>query len=110
MQVRIGWLALGQFVGRYAQRPDVRLEIIRVLLDDLGRHPEGRAHKRVALAHRLGQLLGHAEVRQFYVALFGQEHVGCLYVTMNFALVVQVVEAFRVWSITRKKIIFLTKV
>lgn len=62
MQVGIGRLAFGQLVGRDAQRPDVRLEVVGVLFDDLGRHPKRSAHKRVALAHGLGELFGHAEI------------------------------------------------
>lgn len=36
--------------------PNVRLEVVRRLLDHLGRHPEGGAHKGDALLHRLSQL------------------------------------------------------
>ena len=106
MQVRIGRLPFGQLDGRDAQRPYVRLAwlqrklllllgkkrekrkkrtgwyfwIVGWLFDDFGRHPEGRAYKGVALASRVGQLAGHAEIRQFDVSLLAQQHVGsCLW-------------------------------
>lgn len=60
MQLRVGRLALGKLDGRDAQRPDVRLAVVARLLDHFGRHPEGRAHERVALAGRVGQLTGNA--------------------------------------------------
>lgn len=46
------------------------------MLDDFRCHPEGRSHKGVALAGRVGQLAGNAEIRQFHVALLAQQHVG----------------------------------
>jgi hypothetical protein len=46
------------------------------LLDDFRCHPEGRSHKGVSFAGRVGQLTGHAEIRQFDIALFAQQHIG----------------------------------
>ncbi len=50
--------------------------VVGWLLDDFRCHPEGRSHKGVALAGRVGQLAGNAEIRQFHVALLAQQHVG----------------------------------
>lgn len=52
------------------------LGVIGRLLDDLGRHPEGRAHKGVALDLGVGELARHPKVGQLHLTLLGQEHVG----------------------------------
>ena len=44
------------------ERPDVRLEVVLVLADDLGRHPEGRADEGAALGHGGRELAGDTEV------------------------------------------------
>lgn len=51
------------------------LGIVGGLFDDFGRHPEGRADESVALAGRIRQLAGHAEIGQFDVALLTQQHI-----------------------------------
>ena len=76
VHVRVGRLPLGQLYGRDAQRPDVRLGVVGRLLYHLGRHPERRAHERVALVRRVGQLSGYTEVGQFHVPGGAQENIG----------------------------------
>ena len=48
------------------------------LHDDLRRHPERRAHKRVVLGHSVRQPRADAEVREFHVAISGDHDVGAL--------------------------------
>ena len=48
--------------GGDAERPDVGLEVVLVLSDDLGRHPEGGADEGAALGHGGGELAGDTEV------------------------------------------------
>lgn len=43
-------------------RKQTHLGVVGRLFDDLGRHPEGRAHEGVALDLRVRQLSRHAEV------------------------------------------------
>ena len=75
MEVRIWGLAFGQLDGSDAETPDVGLGVVGALLNDLGRHPERRAHKGGPLGHRVRQLPGDTKVGQLYVTLFRQEHV-----------------------------------
>ena len=64
------------------------LGVVCTLLDDLRRHPEGRADEGVALAGRVGQLAGNAEVRELDVAHLRQQDVcGCKTTTDNNTLV-----------------------
>ena len=51
------------------------LRIVRGLFDDFGRHPERRSDECLSLAGRVGQLAGHAEVRQFHVARLRQQNI-----------------------------------
>jgi len=69
------------------------LLIVTRLLDDLGRHPEGRSDKRVLLGHGCGELARDTEVGELDVACCGEEDVGGLDVTMELALVVEVLES-----------------
>ena len=52
------------------------LGVVRRLFDDLGRHPEGRADERLTLAGGVGQLAGHAEIRQLHITQLREQHVG----------------------------------
>jgi len=76
--------ALGHLDGGDAEGPQIRLEAIPGLADDLGRHPERRADKSVA--ERRGQLGGDAEIGEFDFARGGEEDVGGFDVAVDFAL------------------------
>lgn len=52
------------------------LGVVGRLLDDLGGHPEGRAHERLPFDLGVCQLARHAKVCQLHFAKLGQEHVG----------------------------------
>lgn len=95
MQVGIRWFPLRQFDRRDAQTPDVRLRVVRRLLDDLRRHPERRTDERVPFTRRVRQLAGDAKIRQFHVAHLAKEDVRRLYIPMQFAFAVQIVQAFQ---------------
>ena len=59
-------------------RQDAHLKVVAGLLDQLGRHPEGRTDKSDALLHRLGQLSGHTEVGHLDIAVLRHKNVrGC---------------------------------
>jgi len=52
------------------------LAAVRLLRDDLGRHPERRSDKRLfALLERVGQLAGHPEVGQLDGSRLRQQNV-----------------------------------
>eukprot|EP00966_Prymnesium_polylepis_P328767 7384530-Prymnesium_polylepis.1 len=60
--VRVRRLAHRHLERRDPQRPDVRLGVVLVLANHLGRHPERRADKCAALGHCGGDLAGDAKV------------------------------------------------
>ncbi len=60
--VQVRWLRLNHFNGHDAERPNVDLGAVRLLLHHLRRHPVRRADHRRALALRLGELGAEAKV------------------------------------------------
>lgn len=88
-----GGFSICQLHGSNAQRPDVSLEAVPVLLDDLGGHPEWGPDECVALGLDVGQLSGDTKVSQFDLARLRQQDIGSLDVSMNFALFVKILDA-----------------
>lgn len=84
------WLAIGHFHCCDGQGPDVGLEVVASLLDDLRRHPERSADEGVTLGFYVGELGGNTEICELDLARLGQQHIGCLDVTMDLALGVEV--------------------
>lgn len=54
--VEVGRLRFDHFDGHDAERPDVHLVAVLLLLDDFGRHPVGRADHGCSLGPLLGEL------------------------------------------------------
>jgi hypothetical protein len=75
---------LGHLDSGDAEGPNIRLEAIPGLTDDLGRHPERRANKGVAKGRR--QLSGDAEIGELDFARGGEEDIGGLDVAVDLAL------------------------
>lgn len=86
-------LAVDHLHCRDAERPDVGLEVVSGLLDDLRRHPEGRSDKGIALRLDVGELGGDSEIGQFDLSTRRQEHVGGLDIAVDLALSMQVLES-----------------
>jgi hypothetical protein len=84
-------LALGHLDSGDAEGPHIRLEVVPGLADDLGRHPERRADKRVA--ERRGQLSGDAEIGELDLTRGGEEDIGGFDIAVDLALRVQIVES-----------------
>jgi hypothetical protein len=64
------------FIEEAAQRPDVRLEVVAVLMDALGRHVVRGANQRVGRRRLGAEESTEAEVAQFDNALARDEYVG----------------------------------
>lgn len=92
--VEVRRLVLDHLDGHDAETPDVDLGAVLFLLDDLGRHPVGRADHGGALVALLGQFGAEAEVGDFDGAARGEEHVVGFDVAVDDVLAVQVDEAF----------------
>lgn len=90
MVLRQRGLALRHLDRRDAQAPDVRLRVVPGLTNDLRRHPERRADKRVP--ERVAERRGDAKVGELDAAGGAEEDVGGLDVAVDHALAVQVVE------------------
>ena len=83
--VVVRWLAVRNLQRRYAVRPVVHLACVAHALNQLGRHPEGRAHDGLATlaldvreterTHLGGETHGEAEVGEFDLALPVEEDV-----------------------------------
>lgn len=85
MQVCIWRLALDKLHGGDTKRPDVRLEVVAVLLDDLRGHPEWCADKRVSLRLYVCDLRGDPKICNFDLASMREKDVGGLDITMDLA-------------------------
>jgi len=94
MRPRIRRLSIRQLHRRNPQTPYISFEIITRFLDDFGRHPEGCADEGEALGFDVCELGGDAEVCDFYLSGGGEEGVGGFDVAVDFAGLVEVVEAF----------------
>ena len=57
-------------------KKQTNFEIVGRLLDDFRGHPERGADESVPFYLGVGQLARHPEIRQFDLALLGQQHVG----------------------------------
>jgi hypothetical protein len=86
-------LAIGHLHSCDAQGPDISLEAVTVLLNDLRGHPKGGSDKGVSLGLDVGQLSGNAKVSQLDFARFREKDIGGLDVAVNLALVMQVLDA-----------------
>lgn len=81
--------------GKHALAANVSYRVVVLVLQDhFGRHPEGRADERTAFVHRIGQLLGHAEVRELHITVLGEQNVRRFDVAVDLLLGVQVLQAF----------------
>lgn len=85
--------SVGEFHGGDSERPDVSLEIVTILLDDLWRHPKGSADKGHPLRFDVGELGGDTEISELDSARLGKEDVGSLDITMDLSSGVEVIEA-----------------
>lgn len=90
MHRRVRRLALSHLHSQNANRPQVGLAVMPDLLDYFGGHPEWRSDDRFALLSRLGQLPGHAEVRQLHSTRRTEQHVPRLDVAVDVALLVDI--------------------
>jgi hypothetical protein len=86
-------LSIRQLHGGDTQGPDVRLEAVPILLDDFGGHPEWRTNECVALRLDVGQLGRNAKVGQLDFASLRKQDIGGLDISMDLALLVQVLDA-----------------
>lgn len=86
-------LSIRELHGSDAQGPDIGLEAVPILLDDFGGHPEWRADECVALRLDVGQLGRNAKVGQLDLASLRKQDIGGLDVSMDLALLVQVLDA-----------------
>lgn len=92
MCARIGWFSINHLHRRDTERPDVRLEVISSLLDNLWRHPEGRTDECVPLRFDIGELCRDSEVCQFNLASMREKNVCRLDVSMDLSFVMQIVQ------------------
>jgi len=91
-QVHVRRLSLGHLDQGDACAPDVHLDTIVESPDELGGHPVGRSHDRVAF-HRLGQLGAVAKVGQLDLARAAEKDVVRLDVAMDPLQRVQVLQS-----------------
>lgn len=87
--VQIWRLGLDHLDSHDTQRPAVDLGSVLLLLDNLWRHPVGRADHGGTLALRLGQLSAEAKVGDLDVANSVEQDVVTLDITMNNVLAVK---------------------
>jgi len=90
MHIGHGRLALCELDAGDAKRPDVHLEVIVLLEHDFRGHPKGGARKSVLQGHCLLYLRRHTKVGQLDLAFVREHNVGCLDVTVNLAIRVEV--------------------
>lgn len=86
----VGRLAVGHLQRGDAQRPDVHAAVVGRAADELGRHPEGRAHHGLAAVLLLREPHGEAEVGELDLPLRVHQHVVRLDVAVQLVVVVQV--------------------
>jgi hypothetical protein len=84
------WLPFRHFYGGDAQAPHICLCIISRLSDDLWGHPEGCTDESVA--ERICQLGRDTEIRKLDFARCGKEDVRSLYVAMNGAFPMKIIQ------------------
>lgn len=92
--VEVRRLGLDHFDRHDAEGPDVDFAAVLLLLDDLGRHPVGRADHGGAFGALLGEFGAEAEVGDFDCASRGEEDVVGFDVAVDDVLAVEVDEAF----------------
>ena len=85
-----GRLQMAHLVGHAAERPDVRLEIVRLILPHLGASVVRRAGLRVQEA--LLRHLADIQIAQFRGRVLVEEDIGALHVPMQYVERVQVFE------------------
>jgi hypothetical protein len=84
------------YLVEYApERPDVRLEVVAVLIDALRRHVVGSAHQAERHARALAEEATQAEVAKLDGALGRDEHIGRLQVAMHDTAAVHVLQCAR---------------
>lgn len=76
MDVGVRRLAVGQFQGGNAERPDVGFAIVARLLNHLRRHPERGPHECVLLSHGCRELPRNTEIRKLDLATGADKDVG----------------------------------
>lgn len=91
--VEIRWLGFNHFDSHDAQRPDINLWSVLLLLDDFGSHPVRRTDHGCALGFGFSEFGTEAEVGDFDVAARVKKDVVGFDVTMDDVLLVQVVQA-----------------
>lgn len=92
MRARIRWLPVEHLHCRDTKRPDVCLEVISSLLDNLRRHPERRPDECVPLRFDISELCGDSEIRQFDLSGMREENICRLDIPVNLSFVVQVIQ------------------
>lgn len=86
------WFTIGHFHRRDAQRPNISLETVAILLNDFWGHPKGRSDKGVPLRLDIGQLRSDTEVSEFDLASLGKEDIGGLDISVDFAFAVEILD------------------
>lgn len=88
-------LAFRHLDERDAQRPNIHLRVVLVPLDELGRHPVGRADDRRALRLLTREVDGEPEISQFDFSVEVDQDVVALDVSVQPVLPVQEGEAHK---------------
>ena len=90
-----GRLSFNQLDGHHAQRPNVHLLIVRLLLYQLRSHPSRRAHQRLPAQDLLGELDSEPKIGDLDFSLQTHEHVIALEVAMQLPPTVQALQPFQ---------------
>ena len=85
VDVAQGRLSVGHLHSCDTQRPDISLEAVSVLLDDLRGHPEWCSNESVSLRLDVGQLSGDSKISELDFASLGEENISGLDISMNLA-------------------------
>lgn len=75
VDVAVGRVAVGEFDGGDAERPDICLPVVAGFLEDFGSHPEGSTDDGFPLRHGVVQLDGDAEIGQLRNRVVCEENV-----------------------------------
>ena len=99
--VQVGRFALDHFDRHDAKRPNVDFAAVLLLLDDLRRHPVGRADHGGTFVALFGEFGAEAEIGDFDRAAAAEEHVVGFDVAVDDVLGVEVDETFACLSYAR---------
>ena len=95
MNIASWWFSQGQLHRSDTERPDIGMEVVARLLNNLGSHPEGCADKGQALTLDVGELCRDTEIGDLDSSIFAEQDVGGLDVSVDFAGRVEVVQALQ---------------